>query len=482
MSDAPRPQGPGRRARPRPRRSPLRVQGVLLVVFSLVAFAMAGGSGWAIYKIKAADNSIQRIPVCPPGLTIAQADREGCIQVGDVQSPSPGTTHTPQLPKCFVSVCNYLILGSDSRAGLTKGQQSQYGSSTTTPGQRSDTIMLVHVDFPRNRTTILSIPRDLRVNIPGHGIGKVTSAFDYGPNTTIKTIEQLTGLTIDHYIAIDFDGFMNLVNAVGGVRVCVPKPMRDTYSGLNLPHAGCYNMDGHTALQFVRARHVQGDIIPDFDRIARQQQFMRALMEKVTTIGTSLLHYNQILSALRHGVVFDEGMNLYDLQDLARKLDSIGQSGVAFRALPAVPVTIGGIDYVELQQPQASRIFSRLRHNQNLGNLGKGLIGVVSPAQISVRIYDANSGGNAQKLATYLGQAGFDVLPVQTAPSKFLNSKAQAMFVEGAPPYPGAIPLGSQEAATLSPYLPGLTFRNVKNAPSKADITIIITSAYHWHL
>jgi len=113
---------------------------------------------------------------------------------------------------------------------------------------------VVRVNAAANRTVILNIPRDLRVQIPGHGLDKINSAFQYGADTLVQAVEQLTGLTINHYVEVNFAGFINVVNAIGGVPICVDHAMVDTLSGLNLPRGGCYNLQGAQALSFVRAR------------------------------------------------------------------------------------------------------------------------------------------------------------------------------------------------------------------------------------
>ena len=446
------------------RSTPPRGRGrmAFLIVAAVFGVAVMAGSGWAIRQIYAANASVPHLTTCPTGTTAAQANQEHCLllNVGKNGKAQPQ-------PACFTTVCNYLILGSDSRGGLTSAQQSVYGSASTITGQRSDTMMLVHVDIPRNLTTILSIPRDLRVEIPGHGINKITAALDYGPNESIKTVEALTGLTINHYIQVNFTGFMGLVNAVGGVPICVSQPMIDTYSGLHLPHAGCYRLRGKQALAFVRARHIPGDAIPDFSRIARQQQFMRAVMQKITSPLVSITNFQAILTALHHGVAIDEGMNLYDLQDLTRRLDSIGQSGVEFRSLPALPVTIGGIDYVEMQQPEASRIFWCLQHNKPLGKLGLVMYGTPpSPATISVQVYDAGNATEAQKVARYLGKAGFQVIGVKQAPAGLATSE----ILYGAP--------AVDEMKVLSAYLPRILVKESKQPPAGADITVVVGSGF----
>src|SRR5262249_55646945 len=150
------------------------------------------------------------------------------------------------------------------------------------------------------------------------------------------------------------------------------------------------NLKGGQALAFVRARHIQGDIIPDFSRIARQQQFIRAVIQKTLSVG-AIVHLPALIRAVQKNLVLDKNLDLYSLQDLTSKLTNLGQQGVEFRVVPATPVTIGGVDYVQLIQPNASRLFQRIRLGKPLGNIGRESIGTaISPANVTVQVYDAN--------------------------------------------------------------------------------------------
>ena len=378
-----------------------RVRKALLVLIALLSIVLAAGSAAAIAGIHHAEAGITKILTpADPGCA---ADKS-CLK------------HVLPCPKAY---CNFLILGSDSRAGLSKGEQSRFGNSTDVTGQRSDTMIFVHQDFARHRTTVVSIPRDLRVEIPGHGLGKINSAFGYGPDVTVQTVERLFKMPVNHYIEINFQGFMNVVNAMGGVGVCVDQPMIDTLSGLHLTHAGCYTLKGQQALAFVRARHVQGDAIPDFSRISRQQQFLRAALQKMQSPG-QLANVPKLIDALSKDFVRDSGLTLYDVKDLSGQLATVGQGNVDFRVVPAIPAPqpIGGVDYVLLQQPAASKFFAALRKGQSLGKLGQGFqFTRFSPAQITVQVLAANSGGKAAAVVAYLQKAGFGVLGLQAAPS-----------------------------------------------------------------
>jgi LCP family protein required for cell wall assembly len=423
---------------------------VFLVTAGILSFLLAGGSAFSIATIKYAEHRLTRVETGP--------DCTGdCIHI----------THTPG--ECSKSPCNFLILGSDSRSGLTSGQQSQFGNTTTVPGQRADTIILVNVDPIRNRTVVLSIPRDLRVEIPGYGFDKINSAFEHkhGADLMVQTVEKLTGMRINHFVEVNFTGFERLVSALGGVHICIDKPMEDKLAGLHLPQAGCYDLKGAQALAFVRARHVEGDTIPDFSRISRQQQFMRVVIQKLLSFGV-VLHFRSLIDAVQNNLVVDDKLNLYSLQDLTRKLSALGQRGVFFRVVPSVPTQIAGVDYLELL-PEARALFSRIKDGKQLGSLGREAAQTnVSPASISVRVYDAGSGGQAQKVVTFLEDAGFVVLPMEPAPAGL--TKSEIVYRKGF----------TDEERVVASYLSSLNslynYREAKD--SGANVAVVIGSDF----
>lgn len=172
----------------------------------------------------------------------------------------------------------YLIAGSDSRKG-------QRASQDGTEGQRTDTMMLLH-KAPNGESYLISLPRDTLVDVPGHGRYKLNAAFAFGgPKLLVRTIEQFTGLTIDHYVEIGFDGVEGVVDAVGTVNLCIDKDVDDVRSGLKMTK-GCHDVGGEQALAFVRARYF--DPTADIGRQQRQQQFVGALMKRVASPGVLL--------------------------------------------------------------------------------------------------------------------------------------------------------------------------------------------------
>ncbi|HEX2068775.1 MAG TPA: LCP family protein [Actinomycetota bacterium] len=365
-------------------------------------------------------------------------------------------------PECVDKACTFLVLGSDSRAGLSKEEQAAFGSEDTVTGKRTDTIILVQTDPRRDRTIVLSFPRDLRVEIPGHGIGKINSAFEWGPDVVVQTVTRLTGLRINHYVEVNLAGFERVVDALGGVPICIDRPMIDKLARLSLPRAGCYHLDGRQALAFVRARHIEGDAIPDLSRIARQQQFMRAVIEKTLAAG-SFLRLPSLVRAVQKNIVIDENLNLYKLKDLTRKLAELGTGRVYFRIVPSVPAEIGGVSYLEILQPQAKALFHRLRVGAALGVIGRAAAGTaLSPANVRVKVFDAGAGRRAGVVATYLRRAGFVVLPVERAPRRY--TRTAVLWTAS----------NLDERKVVAAYLSALRLQEIDRQPIGADVTVVI--------
>jgi len=177
---------------------------------------------------------------------------------GDRPGDQPGTT--------------YLLVGSDSRAGMTRKQELDLGTGKGS-GRRTDTIMLLHTGSGPN--LLMSIPRDSIVPVPGHGKTKINAAFAYGgPKLLIQTLENVTGVRIDDYVEIGFGGFVNVVDAVGGVQICPKSAMKDKLANLDVKK-GCQEADGKTALGYARSRHTSG--LGDIDRARHQREVVSAV-------------------------------------------------------------------------------------------------------------------------------------------------------------------------------------------------------------
>ncbi|OBI52126.1 LCP family protein [Mycobacterium sp. E787] len=212
---------------------------------------------------------------------------------------------------------NWLIVGSDSRQGLTAEQQRDLATGGDVGNGRTDTILLVHVPAPGSSTppTVVSIPRDSYVPIPDHGKDKINAAFAMGGAPLLtRTAEQATGLRLDHYVEIGFGGFAGLVDALGGITVCPAAPIDDPLAGIDLP-AGCQKLAGRDALGYVRTRDTPR---ADLDRMVNQREFLSALLHRATSPAVWLnpLRWYSVPRAAADAMTVDRGDHVWDLARL----------------------------------------------------------------------------------------------------------------------------------------------------------------------
>ena len=243
---------------------------------------------------------------------------------------------------------NYLLVGSDTREGLTKQQMRELrvGSTATAAGGRSDTMLIIHLSKSRDRAYIISLPRDSLVVIPEHVSssdkktiipdrkGKLNSAFSYGgAPLLIETIELATSIKIDHYVEVSFAGFAGIVDALGGIEVCTKVDIDDPKSHLVLS-AGVHTLNGIEALKYVRTRDFDGR--GDIGRMQRQQQFMSAVLNKATSSGTLLNPFKvkNFINASLASVKLDSGLAPDDLLTLAKQMKNLSSGNVRTLTVP----------------------------------------------------------------------------------------------------------------------------------------------------
>jgi LCP family protein required for cell wall assembly len=254
---------------------------------------------------------------------------------------------------------NWLITGSDSRVGLSRTERDKLHVGSNFGTLNSDSIMLLHTGGPK--PVLISIPRDSYVNIPGHGMNKINASLAFGgPTLLIKAVEQATGLRIDHYMGIGFGGLVNVVNTVGGVRICLPSAIQDSFSGVNLKK-GCHNLTGAQALAFVRDRH--SFATSDLQRIQDQRAFLKALLAKATSPGVYLNPFSAFpfASTAAGSISVDKGTGLYDLVQAAFALRN-PETGTVPIANASLSTNAG--DAVQWNQGQADALFGALRANK----------------------------------------------------------------------------------------------------------------------
>jgi LCP family protein required for cell wall assembly len=256
----------------------------------------------------------------------AQASYAANIQrFGDPFSALPVSAR-PTVDPAAQGALNILLLGSDSR--VSAGDPSQW----TVGGQRTDAIILVHVQADRQGAYFVSIPRDSWVPIPGHAPGKINAAYSLGgPTLMVRTVEQLTRVKVGHLAIVDFQGFQEITDALGGVTVTIPKGTSDERASFP---PGTYTMDGATALNYVRQRHnLPGG---DFDREKRQQNWLRAAVSKMAAGGTlaNPLELNRVLSALTKSLATDDGFTLEQMTTIATSMRDAKPGHVKFFSAP----------------------------------------------------------------------------------------------------------------------------------------------------
>lgn len=353
---------------------------------------------------------------------------------------------------------NFLVMGSDSRAG--KGD-AKFGAGLVDAGARSDTTILVHLARGAKDATMVSIPRDSYVQIPachepGGGtsqpqMNKFNAAFSIGgPACTIKTVQSLTHIAIDHWVVIDFAGFINMVNALGGIDICLQAPIHDPVrtdpatggyigSGLNAP-AGMNHFNGTQSLAFVRSRYAVADG-SDLSRIKDQQTFLSAMIRKATSIGLliNLPKLYSFLSSVVHSLTVDSGLSLAKLLDFARAVHDLPPSKVRLLTVPLSSTTgyadIGGYQQsvVQWNDSAATALWTSLQDDSPLPGSshkkkpsGSGGSLSVPPSAITVNVMNGTSqNGLAHTVAEKLTALGYQIGQVGDAPSPSATTVVQ---------------------------------------------------------
>ena len=267
------------------------------------------------------------------------------------------TTRAPQqaVQKGQEPATNFLVLGTDSR--ISAGDPSQWEIGA----QRTDAIMIVQVSGDRKSVSVMSIPRDSWVNIPGHGQAKINAAYSYGgPTLTIQTVEQLTGIRIDHFIVADFESFKTLTDEIGGVTINLKTPQNLAGTDFN---AGAQVLNGEQALAYTRERKTLPN--GDFDRVNRQQAWMRAIVAQVLNNGTlsDPKKLYSFLHAVTGTMAVDEGFTIDEMQSLALGMRGVRSKNIKFMTVPAIGASASedGQSIVELDPDRDGPLFEAFR-------------------------------------------------------------------------------------------------------------------------
>jgi len=265
-------------------------------------------------------------------------------------------------PTADTSGTNILVVGSDKRSDLSAAERKKLGTGNAA-GQRTDSIMLLHLPA-KGEPTLVSLPRDSYVPIPGHSRNKINAAFAFGgPTLLVKTVEAATGLHVDGYVEVGFGGFVNVVDSVGGVNMCLTKAMKDKDAHVDLK-AGCQVLDGTQALGFVRARHSQAK--GDLDRVDHQRQLLAAITKKAISPVTLLpWRYYGLLGAGAKSVSIGKDTALREMIGFARGMRAVSSGKGVTTTVPIANAnysTSAG-SAVLWDHDKALAFFSKLKDN-----------------------------------------------------------------------------------------------------------------------
>ncbi len=325
-----------------------------------------------------------------------------------IDAGTPGTPSSGPL--------NILVAGIDERTGLTRRQQMLLHVGRSTGETNTDTLMVVHVPADHRYVKVVSLPRDSWVNIAGHGMNKINAALGIGgPPLMVQTVEQDTGLTIDDYVEVNFLGFVKVIDALGGVNICLPYAVDDHYSGLHMS-AGTHHVNGITALEYARDRH--SFATSDLARIQDQQQLISTALTEAISSGllANPVRLERFLSAASAAVRVDQGFNVVSLAD---ELRGISPSQVTFTTVPLSSInyiTPSGQSAVLWNSSAASALFAALKNDQVPPSVGdrarakKPAAHAPSRGQVALDVYNGTQiGGLSTDTGTQLAALGFRV-------------------------------------------------------------------------
>ncbi|MFF7330740.1 LCP family protein [Streptomyces sp. NPDC090306] len=319
---------------------------------------------------------------------------------------------------------NVLLVGTDGRDKITPAERQRYRLGGA-PCHCTDTIMIVHISQDRGRASVVSLPRDSYAELPAHvdeNTGrrhephpvKINAAYaEGGPQLTVRTVENMTHVKIDHYMEVDFTSFMRTVDVLGGVRICTAAPMKDSYTGLDLP-AGSHRLSGGQALQYVRSRHVDG--ASDLGRMKRQQRFLAALIERATSSGVLLnpLRFRDVTRAVLGSVRADKGFGTDELLELGRAMRNFSPSSSEFTTVPIgqMGFAVKGIgSTLKWDAAKSAKLFQKLRDDRPLAvrhARSTAVTVAVPPEQIRVQVENGTPlSGLGTRVDAQLAATGF---------------------------------------------------------------------------
>ena len=397
-----------------------------------------------------------------------KASEADVVTFEDVASAGGEPVLTPE-PESDEPV-NYLLVGTDSAQGLD--EDDPINNDRENAGSLADTIMIVRLDPVSQEARLLSVPRDLWVDISGSSYRqKINAALGVSEAALIETIEDELGIPVNHYVQVDFAGFKELVETLDGVPMWFATPARDPKTGLYVEEAGCVSLGPDEALAYARSRSYQAQIdgrwrtadsLPDIGRIGRQQDFIRRSIERAVDRGfRNIIDLNQILNTGIDAVTIDDQLDIEnDLLPLARAFQSFEADDLVTYELPVYPDRAGGADILRLVDSEAEEVLRLFRPHVDTGDL--------DPSTIRVRALNGTGGyGDAAAVADGLEKAGFDIVGRDNAEG-FGNDEVVIRYRSGA----------EAEAVLVSQFFDPAPRRELAPELSGADVEVITGATF----
>ncbi|MDQ4145746.1 MAG: LCP family protein [Actinomycetota bacterium] len=404
--------------------------------------------------------------------------QSGVQDDGTIADPRPPAENDVDPP------FNVLLVGSDSRKGLTEEEQDDLGAQDVTAdgtpigGERADTLILAHVDPETDHVTMVQFPRDLYVAVADGGKSKINEALQAGNNNLLETVRDLTDLDIHHFAKVNIAGFRDLVDAIDGVEVCIPDPIPfDPQTGIEVPpdEVGMVEFDGDRALRFVRSRHFATG---DFQRIQNQQKFLAAALDKITSPDT-FLHFDRLLelrSVAKDNVEIDRDTTvteLYSILQRFRNFDPENYEAYTAPNLGTGSVDLGNGEVASIVEPDRAGLrmmFDAIADNESPGEADG--VPDVKTASITVGVYNGTDvDGAAQEAAAELKAATTTVhgsVQIETVADALRQNYKETVVA-----YEGNSKSAAEKAELVAAAIPGATLKKGRTTPG-IDVEVTV--------
>lgn len=436
-----------RGARTRQRKKPWLFRHRWAWVSLLVVALIASGVGYAAYQYYSLQGDVQR-------------------PIDEVEEAEEGMPF------------NVLLVGSDSREGLTEEEQQSFGADDEgVEGERADTLILAHIDPAENKVTMVQFPRDLYVPLSTGEEDKINAALETGQGALVKTVEDLTGLEVNRYAQVNISGFREVVDAIGGVSICITEPIPfDKQTGIEvtqeeIDESPLIEFDGERALRFVRSRNFPNG---DFGRIQNQQRFLSAALNKVTSVGTILSpgRIGKLMAAARKNVEIDDKTDLTELRSTLNRFKNFDPENYEAYTAPNLGVGFAGEASIVVPDFDTMTVmFDAIARNESPADADNAPD--IDVTTLNVGVYNGSfkvgvAAEAAEKLEEAVTVGGETINIVDVANADRTNYKGTIIRYD-----PNSVDI-EKKLELIQAALPEAKLKEVKETPVGVDIEVIV--------